>query len=108
MLLGGTVLVEQLEAALLGLVALAGQVLQGLLASGHLLAADNAAVLVLDEVLLLQTAGRVLGSAVEHLGLGTSGNLKLGHLILNAAICFDLEGKKVEGVTQSPDPASHD
>jgi hypothetical protein len=30
----------------------------------------------------------VLGSAVEHLCLGTRRNLKLGHLILNAAICF--------------------
>lgn len=82
MLLGGTVLVEQLEAAALGLVALAGQVLQGLLAGGHLLAADNAAVLVLDEVLLLQTAGSMLSSTVEHLGFGTSGHFKLGHLIL--------------------------
>lgn len=79
-------LVEQTERALLGLVALAGQILQRLLAGHHLAAAYNAAVLVLDEVLLLQTTGRVLGSAMENLGLGTSGNFKLGHLIRRAAI----------------------
>lgn len=79
-------LVEQAERTLLGLVALAGQILQSLLAGEHLAAAYNAAVLVLDEVLLLQTAGRVLGRAVENLGLGTSGNFKLGHLILRSAI----------------------
>lgn len=81
MLLGGAVLLEQLEAALLGLVALAGQILQGLLASGHLLAAHNTAVLVLDQILLLQTTGSVLGGTVEHLCLGTNSHLKLGHLV---------------------------
>lgn len=83
---GAAVLVEQAEGALLGLVALAGQILQGLLAGHHLAAAHNATVLVLDEVLLLQTTGRVLGGAVEHLGLGTNSHLELGHLILRAAI----------------------
>ncbi len=80
------VLVEQTEGALLGLVALTGQILQGLLSRKHLAAAHNAAMLVLNEVLLLETAGRVLGRAMENLGLGTSGNFKLGHLILVAAI----------------------
>ncbi len=88
-------LVEQAEGALLGLVALAGQVLQSLLAGGHLLAADDATVLVLHEVLLLQTTGSVLGSAVEHLSLGTNSN-HLGHLISVAAI-FKRGGLKVTG-----------
>ena len=75
------VLLEQLEGALARLVALAGQELQGLLAGHHLATAHNAAVLVLDEVLLGQTAGSVLGSAVEYLGLGTDSH-HLRHLIL--------------------------
>ena len=77
-------LVEQAEGALLGLVALAGQVLQSLLAGHHLAAANDAAVFVLDQILLLQTTGRVLGGAVEHLGLRTNSN-HLGHLILRTA-----------------------
>lgn len=77
-------LVEQTESTLLGLVALASQVLQGLLAGHHLLAANNAAVLVLDEVGLGETTGSVLGSTMENLGLGTNRNL--GHLILRVAI----------------------
>ena len=79
-------LLEQFEGPLARLVALAGQVLQSLLAGHHLLAAYNAAVLVLDKVLLLKTAGRVLGRTVEYLGLGTSRHFKLGHLILVAAV----------------------
>lgn len=79
-------LVEQTERALLGLVALAGQVLQSLLAGHHLAAAHDAAMLVLHQILLLQTTGRVLGGAVEHLSLGTNSHLKLGHLILRVAI----------------------
>ena len=81
-----TVLVEQAERALLGLVALASKILERLLAGHHLATAYNAAVLVLNEILLLQTTGGVLGGAVENLGLGTSGNFKLGHLILRGAI----------------------
>jgi hypothetical protein len=78
-LLGGPVLLEQLEGTLLRLVALAGQVLQGLLAGGHLLAAHDTTVLVLHQVGLDQTTGSVLGGAVEHLCLGTNSYLKLGH-----------------------------
>ena len=63
------VLLEQLERTLLGLVALAGQELQSLLAGSHLLAANNATVLVLDQILLGQTTGSVLGRTVEHLRL---------------------------------------
>jgi len=79
------VLVEQAEGALLGLVALAGQVLQGLLAGHHLAAAYDAAVLVLDEILLLEATGGVLGGAVENLSLGANGD-HLGHLIYLTAI----------------------
>jgi hypothetical protein len=85
-LVSATVLLEQLERTLLGLVALAGEVLQSLLASHHLLATHNAAMLVLDEVLLLQTTGGVLSSTVENLGLGANSHLKFRHLILLTAI----------------------
>jgi hypothetical protein len=81
-----TVLVEQTEGTLLGLVALAGQVLQGLLACSHLLAAYNTTVLVLDQILLGQATGGVLGSSVENLGLGASGHFEFGHLIQMTAI----------------------
>lgn len=62
-------LAEQLEGALLRLVALAGQELQRLLALEHLLPGNNPAVLVLHQVLLLQAARRVLRRSVEYLGL---------------------------------------
>ncbi len=78
-------LVEQTEGTLLGLVALAGQVLQGLLAGHHLAAAHNATVLVLDEILLLQATGGVLGGAVEYLSLGANSD-HLGHLIHLTAV----------------------
>lgn len=80
-------LVEQPERTLLGLVALAGQVLQGLLAGEHLAAAHNAAVLVLHQILLGQTTGGVLGRAVENLGLGANCD-HLRHLILLTAVLF--------------------
>ncbi len=79
------VLLEQAEGTLARLVALAGQELQGLLAGHHLATADDAAVLVLDEVLLLEATGGVLGSTVENLGLGTDSE-HLGHLIHWATI----------------------
>ena len=85
-LVGATVLLEQLEGALARLVALAGQVLQGLLASSHLATAHNAAVLVLHQILLGQTTGSVLRGTVVHLGLGANCGDVLSHLILNAAI----------------------
>ena len=81
-----SVLVEQTEGALLSLVTLASEILQRLSAREHLAAAYNATMLVLNEILLLQTTGRVLGRAMENLGLGTSGNFKLGHRILRVAI----------------------
>ena len=84
-LVGATVLLEQLERALACLVALAGQELQGLLASSHLLAADDTSVLVLHQVLLFQATGGVLGSSVKHLCLG-SNSCDFGHLIFYGAI----------------------
>ncbi len=75
------VLVEETEGALLGLVATTGQVLQGLATGGLLLAAYNATVLVLDQVGLGETAGRVLGVSVENRGLGANGG-DFGHLIM--------------------------
>lgn len=92
------VLVKQVELTLARLVALADQELQRLLAGGLLAAADNPAVLVLDEVLLLQTAGGLLRGAVVHLGLGTDSDGKLGHLILLTAVFFG--GHR--GETQGP------
>ena len=82
-----TVLVEEVEDTLLGLVAPARQVLERLLALHHLLATYNATVLVLDEVGLGEATGGVLGVAVENRSLGAnSGNF--GHLILWNAILF--------------------
>lgn len=53
------VLVEEAERALLGLVSLARQVLERLLALHHLLAAYNAAVLILNKVRLGEASGGV-------------------------------------------------
>ena len=84
-------LVEEAERALLGLVALARQVLERLATRQHLAAADNAAVLVLDEVRLRETTGRVLCRSVKNLGLGTNCH-HFGHLIQWNAILFDSGG----------------
>jgi hypothetical protein len=82
------VLVEEVEDTLLGLVALARQVLERLLALHHLLAAYNAAVLVLNEVRLGEATGGVLRVAVENRSLGANrGNF--GHLILWTMNLFD-------------------
>ncbi len=72
--------------ALARLVALADQELQGLLSGGHLATAHDAAVLVLDEILLLEATCRLLGGAVVDLGLGTNSDGELGHLILSTAV----------------------
>ena len=66
-------LLEQLEGALLGYIAELAQAQDGLLASGLLAAADDASALGLDQILLLQATGSVLGGAVEDLGLGADG-----------------------------------
>ncbi len=70
-------LLEELEGTLLGYIAQTAQAQDGLLASGLLAAADDASALGLDQVLLLQPTGSVLGGAVEYLGLGAQG-LDLG------------------------------
>lgn len=91
------VLVEQPEGALARLVALAGQVLQGLATGGLLAAADDAAVLVADQVGLGEPPGGVLGGAVVHLGLGADSDGG-GHLILLTAVFFlAATCQKVEG-----------
>ena len=79
---GPAVLVEQPEGTLLGLVALAGQVLQCLATSGLLLPANNPAVLVLHQIGLDETARGVLSGTMEHLSLGASCHHICGHLIL--------------------------
>ncbi len=78
-------LLEEAEGTLASLVTLTCEELEGLLAGHHLATADDATVLVLDEVLLLEPTGGVLGSTVENLGLRTDCH-HLGHLIHWAAI----------------------
>ena len=65
---------EELEGALLCLVARGNQTLDGLLARRHLLAADDATMLVHHQVGLGETARGVLGRAVVDLGLGARGD----------------------------------
>ena len=86
-----TVLVEEAEGALLGLVATAGQVLQRLATGGLLPAAHNATVLVLDQVGLLETAGGVLGISVKNRGFGSNGR-HFGHLIVWTSIFLNEPG----------------
>lgn len=64
-----TALVEELERALLGLVARREEVLDRLLAEHHLAAAYNASMLVEDKVLLCKTTACVDSSSVENLSL---------------------------------------
>lgn len=103
--MGSTVLTEELESPALRLVALAGEVLEGLLAGGELLTTHNAPVLVLDEVLLGEAAGGVLGGSVVNLGLGSSGDFKFGHLILLTAILnsWRVSEDCGESIEKSPD-----
>lgn len=77
-----------MELALARLVPLADQELQGLLAGGLLAAADDAAVLVLDKILLLEATSRLLRGAMVDLGLRTNSDGELGHLILLTAVFF--------------------
>ena len=60
---------EELECALLGLVAGREEVLDRLLAEHHLAAAYNASVLIEDKVLLGEATARVDSSSVENLSL---------------------------------------
>jgi hypothetical protein len=72
-------LLEQLEGTLLGDVAELAELQDGLLASGLLAAGYNATTLGLDQILLVETTGSVLGSAVENLGLGADSLLRATH-----------------------------
>jgi hypothetical protein len=83
-------LVEERELALLGRVASGAEVLERLLASHHLAAANNAAVLVLDKVSLLEATGGVLRRSVENLGLRTDCG-RVIHLILRTRVLFCLD-----------------
>ena len=85
------VLVEEAECALLRLVALPGKILERLAASGHLAAADNPAVLVLNKVLLLETAGGVLRRTVPDLRFRANCG-DFGHLIQWNAILLSAGG----------------
>ena len=60
---------EELESALLWLVARREEVLDRLLAEHHLAAAYNASMLVEDKVLLGEATARVDSSSVENLSL---------------------------------------
>ena len=66
---------EKLEGALLGLVALGVKTFESLLARSVLLLADDATLLSLHQILLGESTGSVLGSAVEHLSLGAHSSL---------------------------------
>jgi hypothetical protein len=88
------VLVEETERTLLGLVALARQVLERLAAGRLLLAAYNAAVLVLDKIGLREATGGVLRASVENLGLRANGGNFRGHLIQWNAIFKKSRGAK--------------
>ena len=88
---------EELEDALLGLVAERLQALERLLARLHLLAAHDVSALVEEEIRLGQAARSALGGAVEDLRLGSDLHLAaLHHLALrltlshalNLAICL--------------------
>ena len=69
-------LLEQLERALLGNIALLLQELDRLEARRVLLLAHDAALAGLHEILLGKATGGVLGRAVEHLGLRAHRDLR--------------------------------
>jgi len=81
--------VEQLERALLRLEARLGKVLERLLARRRRLAAHNATVLVLLEVVAGQTAGRVVRRAVPDLRTGAN-TRNLGAASLQVVIALIL------------------
>lgn len=64
---------KEAELALLGHVAECAQLADSLLARRLLATAYNATTLGLDQVLLVEATGSVLGSAVPHLSLGAYG-----------------------------------
>ena len=70
---GPGALLHQREGALLGLVARLEQTLNRLFTRSMLLAAHNATLLRLHQILLVETTAGVLGCSVEHFCLGTDG-----------------------------------
>jgi len=82
------VLVEEPEGALLGLVALARQILERLAARGLLPSAYNTTMLVLHKVGLGEATGGVLRGTVENLGLGANCGDVFSHLIQWNAVFF--------------------
>jgi len=80
------VLVEEAEDTLLRLVTLARQILERLASSRLLASANNPAMLVLNEVRLLEAAGRLLRRSMENLCLRTNIHRKIRHLILDTHI----------------------
>ncbi len=80
-LLGNGTLLEELESALLGLVACSEkELLGGLGAEGVLTTADNPAVLVLHQILLCETTRGLISSAMPYLCFGTNSHfyIKVG------------------------------
>ncbi len=78
---------KEAELALLGDVAQLAQLLDCLLASSVLAAADDATLLGLHQILLGQATGSVLGRSMVYLGLGSNGGY-LGtshHVVLTVA-----------------------
>ncbi len=67
-------LAEKLEGPLLGDESKLAELLERLETSRVLLTANDTPSLRLHEILLLKATGRVLGSTMPHLGLGTSGD----------------------------------
>ena len=82
-------LLEQLEGTLLSDIAHSTQLLDGLLASSLLAAADDTTTLGLDQVLLVETTGSVLGTPVVNFGFRTDSLHLTTHLriILASAVC---------------------
>jgi len=78
-LLGARLLGEELELTLLGDEAGLTQAVDGLEARGVLLLADDATLVGLHQILLLEATRRAKGGAVKYLGLGTDGEGLSGH-----------------------------
>ena len=72
---------EELEGSLLGLEALGVKTFECFLARSVLALANNAPLSGLHQILLGQATGSVLGSSVEHLGLGAHSDRGAPHHI---------------------------
>lgn len=81
-------LAEKLEGPLLGDESKLAELLERLDASRMLLTANDTPSLRLHEILLLKATGRVLGSTMPHLGLGTSGDHSTTLLLLVLSVAL--------------------